>query len=131
MHDAGSWRHHAKGVEGFCAPTQEFVAFAVAFELALGVVGQCKKRAKAVDLHGMIDHEVHRDLRVDQSGIAPQARHCGAHRRKVYHHWRTGKVLQYNASRFERELALIDLFGVPVGQPGDVVFGHRKAVHVA
>ena len=77
MDDAGGGWDDAEVVEGLAAPFQEFVAFAVALELALGIVEQGELRAELVDLHGMVDDEVDGDLGVDFGWIAAHAAPSG------------------------------------------------------
>ena len=65
MHDARVGRHDREVVERALAPAQERVALLVALELALGVDAEGVARAEGVDLHGVVDHELGRDERVD------------------------------------------------------------------
>ena len=79
MHDADVWRHDAEIVEGLLAPAEEFITFTVAFEFQLDVEIERIGRAEAVDLHGMIDHQIDRNQRIDLFRIAAQALHGAAH----------------------------------------------------
>ena len=94
MDNARGGRHDAEVIERLLAPLEELVAFAVALELALGVVEQRKDAAKAVHLHAVIDHQIDRHQRVDLLGVAAQPRHRAAQRRQVHHAGHAGEVLQ-------------------------------------
>ncbi len=61
VHDAGGRRHDAEIVERLLAPTQKFVALAVALELARGVHLQRLTQTVVVNLHRMVDDQIHRD----------------------------------------------------------------------
>ena len=79
----------------------------------------------------MVDHQVHRDQRVDALGIAAQPCHRRPHRRQIHHAGHAGEVLHDHTRGLERQLDLGRVGRVPVRQPADVLLGHGEAVHLA
>ncbi len=69
--------------ERVLSPAKERVAFLVARELELGVQLERVGLAEVVDLHRVIDDELHRLQRVDAVGIAAEARDGVAHGREI------------------------------------------------
>ena len=65
------------------APAQEGVALAVALELELDVALDREPGRELVHLHGVVDHELGRDERVDPGRVAAQLAHRVAHRGEV------------------------------------------------
>ena len=65
VHDAGRRRHHAEVGERALPPVQELEALAVAAELDFRITRQRVAGAEVVHLHRMVEHQVHRRLRVD------------------------------------------------------------------
>ena len=72
MHDAGVGGNHAEIAEGFLAPAQEGIALFVAIELHLGVESKRVTCSETVDLHGMINDEIHGHERINPRRIAAQ-----------------------------------------------------------
>ena len=70
-------------VERALAPAQEGVALAVPLELELGVAAEREPRGELVDLHGVVDHELGREQRVDLRRVAAEVAHRVAHRGEV------------------------------------------------
>ncbi len=60
VHDADARRHDLEGVEGLHAPLHELVALAVALKFQLHVQIQRILGAVVIDLHRVVDHEIHR-----------------------------------------------------------------------
>ncbi len=87
------------------APAQEGVPLAVPLELELDVPCESLARAEHVDLHGVVDHELDRDQRIDLLRLAPELGHRVAHRGEVDHGRHAGEVLQQDPGRRERDLA--------------------------
>ncbi len=65
MADPGGRRDDAEVVERLLTPAQEGVALAVALVVAVGVDVEGAGVAERVHLHGVVDHQVDRDQRVD------------------------------------------------------------------
>jgi len=107
-------------VERRLAPAQEGVALLVALELALGVARERVAAAERVDLHGMVDHELGGDERVDHRRVAAHVGHRVAHRGEVDDGRHTGEVLHHHARGRERDLLRRLGGGVPAGQRLDV-----------
>ena len=81
--DARLRRHDVEAREGSLAPAQERVALAVALELELRVAREGEARPVLVYLHGVVDHELCREERVDEGGIAAERPHGISHRGQV------------------------------------------------
>ena len=113
MADAGARRHHAEVVECVLAPAEEPVALAVALELDVHVPGQRVGTGEHVDLHRVVDHQIHRHQRVDLPRIAAEPGDAVAHRRQIDHRGNAGEILQQDARGLERHL----LVGVRRGEP--------------
>ena len=83
VHDPRPRRHDPQVVERALAPAQERVALAVALELELDVLREREPRPELVHLHGVVDHELGRDHRIDLPRVAAHVVHRVAHRREV------------------------------------------------
>ena len=103
MHDAGGRRHHPEVGERRLPPVQELVALAVAAELNRGVAGERVAGAEVVYLHRVVDHQVHRHLRIDPGRVAAEARHRGAHRAQIDDRRHAGEVLHHHPRGAERQ----------------------------
>ncbi len=86
-------------------PLEELVALLVSLELELRVDRHRVARAERVDLHGVVDDELHGLQRVDLLRVAPELLHRVAHRGQVDDGGDAGEVLQEHARRRERDLA--------------------------
>ena len=131
MDDAGSRRHHAEVSERLLAPAQELVAFAVALIFDVHVLFDGIGHAVLVDLHGMVDHHVGLDLRVDDLRVSPEFLDRITHGGEIDDARHAGEVLHDHAGR--RELDLMARLGVriPFEQCLDVIIGDVGAVDVA
>ena len=129
--DAGAWRHHLEVPERLLTPAQERVALAIALELDLGVAGECVPGTEPVDLHRVVDDELHRRERVDLRGVAAERAHRVAHRGEVDHRRHAREVLEQYPRGSERDLGGRLRAGVPSGQRLDVARGDAGAVFVA
>ena len=90
-------RDHPKAVERLLRPFEQLVALGVALVLALDVGGVGVTRPEGIDLHGVVDHQVRRDQRVDARGVAAHARHRRPHRRQVDDRGNAGEVLEQHS----------------------------------
>ena len=72
MHDAGGRRDDSKVVESLLSPLEKLVSFAVAFELLLGIDGECHAGVELVHLNGVVNDQVARDQRIDLARITAQ-----------------------------------------------------------
>ena len=106
--DAGARRHRVEVVEAFRAPLEEVVALEVALVFDLDVLLERLGVAELVDHHRMVDHQVHRDQRVDLRGVAAELGDRVAHRREVDHAGDAGEILHQHARR-----AVLDLLVRP------------------
>ena len=103
--DAGRRRDDRQAVEGLLAEAEERVALAVALELQLGVPRHRAARRERVDLHGVVDDEVRRQLGVDAHRVAAEVAHRVAHRDEVDHRGHAREVLVEDARGREAQLA--------------------------
>ena len=131
MHNAGRGWHHAEVVECRLSPFEELVSFEVAFELTLCVVEEGKLAAKTIDLHAVIDDQIHRNQRVDLFWIALQTMHGATQRRQIDHTGYTCKVLQNDARRLKWNLNFARRLWPPLGDPFNIFFGDLKAISLA
>ena len=106
MDDAGVGRHDPEVAEGVLSPAQERVALLVARELELGVQLKRVRPAEVIDLHRVIDDELHRLQRIDAVRIAAEPRDAVAHRREIDDRRHAGEILQQHARRRERDFPL-------------------------
>ena len=104
MDDPGARGDDLEVVEGPLAPAQERVALAVPLELELGVPEDRSPRRELVDLHGVVDHELDREQRVDPLRVAAEGAHRVAHRGEIDHGRDAGEVLEQHARRSEGDL---------------------------
>jgi hypothetical protein len=88
-------------------------------------------RAVVVDLHRVVDDQVHGHQRLDDLRILAHPVRDAAHGREVGQQGDTGEVLQHDAREDERDLGRARSVGTPVGQLLHVRFAHLLAVHVA
>ena len=128
VHDAGVRRHDAEVLERVLAPAQERVALLVALELDRRVLRERVARAEVVDLHRMVDDELGRGERVDHLRLAAELDDGVAHGRKVDDGRHAREILQHDAGRRERDLAVGVGRRVPVRQRRDV--GRRDVLAV-
>ena len=130
VHDADAWGHDLEGVEGLHAPFHELVALLVAGELQLHVQVQRLAVAVVVDLHRMVDDQVHGHQRLDGLGVLAHLLGDVAHGGEIREQRHAGEVLQHDTGEHERDLVGARGVGLPVGQLLDVLFGHLLAVAV-
>src|SRR6202030_895255 len=96
MHDTDAGRDEPESFERLLAPFQELVTLAVAFELHLHVQAERFGGPCEIHLHGMIDHEIDRDERLDDFWIAAEFLHRASHRREIDHQRHAGEILENN-----------------------------------
>ena len=115
MDDAGVRRDDLQVPEGRLAPAQEGVALPVSLELELCVSKHGEPRAELVHLHGVVDHELGGELRVDAGRVAAEVAHGVAHGCEVDDRRHAGEVLEQDPGRPEGDL-VVRLGGrVPAG----------------
>jgi LPXTG-motif cell wall-anchored protein len=104
VHDAGVRRHRLEVAEALLTPLEEAIALLVALELELAVLLERVLAAEDVDLHRVVDDELHRLERVDLLRIAAHLLHRIAHRREIDDGGDAGEVLKEHTARGERDL---------------------------
>jgi hypothetical protein len=119
--DAHARRHHAEAAERLLAPAQQRVALLVALVLEHDVDAVALVAGERVDLHRVIDDEVHGHQRVDLLRVAAQARDGVAHGRQVDDAGHAGEVLQEHARGPEGDLAIGLGLGIPAEERLDVL----------
>src|SRR3974377_2042672 len=97
MADAGSRGYDAEICKRAAPPAQELVALLIALIFEIDVDLEGARIAKAVDHHGMVDHEIDGDERINLCGIAMKGIHRIAHCGKVDHRGHAGEVLHQYA----------------------------------
>ena len=118
--DARVGRDDLEVVEGALPPPEEGVALAVPRKLELGVEREGVGTAEVVDLHGVIDHQLHRLQRVDAIGVAAERDDRIAHRGEVDDAGHASEILQEDARRHERDLLLATGGRLPLGERADI-----------
>ena len=83
--DAGTRRHHLEVPERLLSPAQECVPLPVAFEFDRVVARERVAGREPIDLHRVVDHQLHRRERVDLRRIAAERAHRVAHRGQIDH----------------------------------------------
>ena len=129
VHDPRSRRHDLEVAEGALAPAQEGVALEVALELELDVAREGRRGAEDVHLHGVVDHELDRDQRVDLLRVAAEIGHRVSHRGEVDDGRHAREVLEQHAGGRERDLAARLVGRDPAGDGLDVL-ARAVAEHV-
>src|SRR5690606_11123328 len=130
VHDPRGWRHRTEVVEGFFCPAEQAVTLFVPFKLPVHVELEGVLGPEFVHHHRVVDHEVHRNQRVDPFRVTAYPVHGGTEGGQVDHGRDTGDVLQHDPVRFTGGF-LVSFFGRPVGQWFDVLFGDGVSVLLA
>ena len=73
-------------------------------------------RAEIIDLHGMIDNQIHRNQRVDFGGISAQVFDGIPHSRQIDNCRDTRKVLHQHPGRMKGDLYRLVIFFLPAGK---------------
>ena len=93
MDNADGRGHHAKGFEGLLPPFEKLVTLFIPAEFDLQIFQEGVGRARAVNLHGVIDDEVDWNERLDDGRVFAQCLNRVAHSGQVDKEWHTCKVL--------------------------------------
>jgi hypothetical protein len=128
--DADARRDDLERVEGLHAPLHELVALLVALEFQLHVQVERVLVAEVVDLHRVVDDQVHRHQRLDHLRVVAHLRRHAAHRGEIAEQRHAGKVLKHDARHDERNLLGALGRRLPVRQLLDVRLGDFLAVAV-
>ena len=131
VHNADSRRHHLERIERLHAPLQKLVPLSVARELHLEVFVHRILRAGEIDLHRVVNHQVHRHQRLDDLRIPAEPRCRRAHRCQVDQQRHAGEILQHNPRDSERDLLRSRGLGLPTGELADVFLRHLLPVAMA
>ena len=131
MHDAGIGRHDAESLERSLRPPQQRIPLAVALELEVGIHLKRGGCAELVHDHGVIDHELGGEQRVDLFRVAAHTLHRVAHGGEVHDCRNAGEVLHEDACRHERDLVVGRLGRVPAREALDLRRCHRAPVLAA
>ncbi len=128
VHDADCRRHHTEVVEGLLAPAEEGIPLGVAAKLEIDVLLEGLMGAEEIDLHRVVDHEIHRHQWVDLLGITAEPLHRGPHGRQVDDAGHTGEVLQHDPGWLEGNLGSGRGSGVPGRKRPNVRLGDGIAI---
>ncbi len=131
MHDADAGRHHLEGVECLHAPFHEFVALVVALEFHLHVEPQRIRTVEVIDLHRMVNHQIHRHQRLDDLRVFAHLRGSIAHRGEVGQQRHAGEILQHDARHHKGNFLGARCVRLPVRQLADVRLAHLLVVVIA
>ena len=131
VHDTGVRRHDLEVRERALAPAQEFVALLIALVLDVRVQLARVRAAEVVNLHRVVDDQLHRRQRIDLVRIAADLTHRLAHRGKIHYRRDACEVLQQHAARRERDLGRRLSPGIPVRQRLDICSRDVHTVLVA
>ena len=113
------------------SPAQERVALLIAAELEVGVDEKCGLRSIFVDLHRVVDDEIHWLQRIDQPCVPAQSGKSVAHGGEINYGWNSGEILEQHASGAERYFFFDVPLHVPAGERADIVGLDELAVFVS
>ena len=135
MADAGAGGNHAEIVKRFLSPAQKNIAFAVALIFNIGIEDESAIRAELIHLNGMVDHEIHRNKRIDLFvGGAAQFVHSVAHGGQIHNRGHAREILHEHTRRSKSDF-LVPCAGVfrGLGQATDMDLFcfHKPSVLVA
>jgi hypothetical protein len=85
-------------------PAQELVSFAIPLVFEIDILGECQGGTEPVDLHGVVDDQISRHQRVDPGDVATEFGHRIPHRGQIDDSRDPCEILEYYASRQERQL---------------------------
>src|SRR4029079_15411563 len=94
MHDADSRRDELESLESLLTPLEKLVTLAITLELHVQVEFQRAGRTEKIDLHRVIDTQITRHERLDDTWVSSEPLHSAAHRREVYNQRNTSEILQ-------------------------------------
>ena len=119
-HDAGPRRHDLEVPERLLAPAEEARSARGCARTRTPRSDERGARAEDVDLDRVVDHELDRNQRVDLLRLAAQVGHGVAHRGEVDDGRDAGEVLEQDAGRRERDLAVRLVCRDPPGHGFDI-----------
>ena len=131
VHDALARRHHPEVIKGLLRPAQQLVALPVALIFPGPVARQGLRPPGEVHLHGVVNHQVSRDLGRDLGRVAPQPGMGRPHGRQIHHQRHAGQVLQQHPPRVEGHRRAVGIPRLPMQDGAGCPFGIRVFVPVA
>ena len=87
--------------------------------------------AGEIDLHGVIDDEIHRHERLDDFRIAAESLHRAAHRGEIDHQRHAGEILENDPRDDERNFLVRRRLRVPVRERLDIFAADLFAVAIS
>ena len=114
MNDSRIGRNNLKIVKTVLCPFKERIAFVVSFKFALDVEIKRLIIAGTVDLDGMINDHVNRNVRIDRFDVSSAPFHFITHRSQIDHCRNARQILQNNAFRFKNDVMI--MFFVPIDE---------------
>ena len=112
MNDSRIGRNNFEIVKTVLCPFKERIAFVVSFKFALDVEVKRLIIAGTVDLDGMINDHVNRNVRIDRFDVSTTTFHFITHRSQINHCRNARQILQNNAFRFKNDVMI--MFFVPI-----------------
>ena len=109
-------------------PLEEGVTLHVAVVFDVEVhVKRIAVSAGNVNLYGVVNHQIHGNLRVHFLGVSAHLHHGVAQRSQIHHGGYTGEVLKDDTGRSEGNLTALAV-GRPCGDLANVILGDEEAV---
>ena len=109
-------RHDPEIIKSLLPPPQELIALAIALKFNFRISPEGIRNGEEIYLHGMIDHQVNRNQRVDFLRVPTLSMYSRPHRSKVHHSWNPGEILHDHAPGKERHGWLRRQVRPPAGQ---------------
>ncbi len=131
VNNANAGRYHFESIEGLLTPFQELIAFAVAMELEVEIARERITRAGIVDLHTVIDYQIHGNKGLDHLRIFAHTIYSRAHRSEVHEQRNPGKVLQHDAGDNKRDFIIARIFGLIIRKIRDVLVCDFQPIMIA
>ena len=126
--NATGWRDGLEIGQRLLAPLEERVALHVTVVFNVEVhVKRIAVSAGNIDLNRVVNHQIHRDLRVDFLGVAAHFHHGVSKSCQVHHGRHAGEVLKDDSGRAEGDLATLAV-GCPCGDLANVLLGDEEPV---
>ena len=130
VHNADAWRHDFEGVEGLLTPFEELVAFFVTLKFQREILIQSRLRSRKINLHRVIDDQIHWHEGFDHFWIFAHLRHSRAHGSEVHEKRHASEILKNDACYGEGNFIFARILRVPVREVLHIRFGHLQAITV-
>ena len=122
VNDADARRNYLEPVKCLRAPFEEAIPLVISLELHLHVPLICCFASGKVDLHGVIDDQVDRHKRLNDSRVLSHSLYSRAHCRQIDQQRHARKILQNDAGNDKRYLFGPFLIRLPSGKRSYIGF---------